>query len=253
LGSKNPAAYNNRGNARSENNDRDGAIADYTHAIELKPDYARAYYNRAVLKKEKGDATGAAADFKRAHQLDPSLVTDESVADSSSNRAASDSGAAGTTVSLLDGKLKIDIPPDFSRDPDDSKNPKTIARFSGPDGAWGEVLRGTHGLTPDKLAGYLKMRVAEYSKGFKWLPKDSHLQWLKKEIVTIDGRKWADWRFVPMLKGKKDYSHNPVYTRFLTSSYKGQLLEINFTSNLNTSPKLKAEIDRIMDSVHLEE
>jgi hypothetical protein len=77
---------------------------------------------------------------------------------------------------------------------------------------------------------------------------------LKKDIVTINGRKWADWRYVPMLKGKKkDYSHSPVYTRFLTTSYKGQLLEISFTSNLNTDPKLKQEIDRIMDSVHLEE
>jgi tetratricopeptide (TPR) repeat protein len=253
LGSTNPAAYNNRGNARAEINDRDGAIADYTRAIELKPDYARAYYNRAVVKKEKGDATAAAADFKRAQELDPELVSKESVDDSSSNGAAGNRGAAGTTVSLLDGKLKIGIPPDFSRDPDDPKNPKTIARFLGPDGAWGEVLRGTQGLTPEKLAGYLKMRVAEYSKGFKWLPKDSHLQWLKKEIVTIDGRKWADWRFVPMLKGKKDYSHNPVYTRNLTTSYKGQLLEITFTSNLNTNPELKQEIDHIMDSVHLEE
>jgi hypothetical protein len=93
----------------------------------------------------------------------------------------------------------------------------------------------------------------EYSKGFKWLAKDSQLQWLKKEIVTADGRKWADWRFVPMLKGKRSYSHNPVYTRFLTTSYKGQLLEITFTSNLNTNPELKKEIDHIMDSVHLEE
>jgi tetratricopeptide (TPR) repeat protein len=253
LGCKNPAAYNNRGNARSENNDPDGAIADYTRAIELKPDYARAYYNRAVTKKAKGDTSGAAADFKHAQELDPKLAREESGADSSSNPAAANSGAAGTTVSLLDGKLKIDIPSDFSRDADDPKNPKTIARFSGPDGAWGEVLRGTHGLTPDKLQGYLKTRVAEYSKGFKWLPKDSHLQWLKKEIVTIDGRKWADWRFVPMLKGKKDYRNNPVYTRFLTTSYNNQLLEVTFTSNLNTSPELKQEIDRIMDSVHLEE
>ena len=252
LGSTNPAAYNNRGNARTENKDLDGAIADYTRAIELKPDYARAYYNRAVVKKDKGDATGAEPDFKHAQELDPELVTKKSVADSSSNRAAGN-GGAGTTVSLLDGKLQIDIPPDFSRDPDDPKNPKTIARFSGPDGAWGEVLRGTHGLTPDKLQSYLKTRVGEYSKGFKWLPKDSHLQWLKKEIVTIDGCKWADWRFVPVLKGKKDYSHNPVYTRFLTTSYKGQLLEITFTTNLNTSPELNAQIDRIMDSVNLEE
>ena len=247
LGSTNPAAYNNRGNARSENNDNDGAISDYTRAIELKPDYARAYYNRAVTKEAKGDKTGADADFKMARKLDPELASEQSAADSKDNGS---SGA--TTVSLLDGKLKLDIPSDFSRDPDDLKNPKTIARFSGPDGAWGEVLRGTHGLTPDKLEGYLKQRVAEYTKGFP-LPKGGHLQWLKKQIVTIDGRKWADWRFVPILKGKKDYSHNPVYTRFLTTSYEGQLLEVTFTSNLNTSPELKAEIDHIMDSVHLEE
>src|SRR5256714_15174947 len=161
-------------------------------------------------------------------------------------------GAAGATVSLLDGNLKLDVPSDFSRDANDPKNPKTLAKFSGPDGAWGEVLRGTHGLTPDKLEGYLKQRVSEYTKGFP-LPKGGHLQWLKKQIVTIDDRKWADWSFVPVLKGKKDYSHNPVYTRNLTTSYKGELLEINFTSNLNTSPELKKEIDHIMDSVHLEE
>jgi tetratricopeptide (TPR) repeat protein len=248
LGSINPAAYNNRGNARSENNDQEGAIADYTRAIELKPDYARAYYNRAVTKQAKGDATGAAADFKAAEKLDPELASEESAADSKNNRP---SGA--TTVSLLDGKLKLEVPSDFSRDRDDPKEPKTLAKFSGPDGAWGTVLRGTHGLTPDQLEGYLNKRVAEYSKSFKWLPKDSHLQWLKKDIVTIGGRKWADWSFVPILKGKKDYSHNPVYTRNLTTSYKGQLLEINFTSNLNTDPKVKEEINQIMDSVHLEE
>jgi tetratricopeptide (TPR) repeat protein len=253
LGSTNPAAYNNRGNARAENKGREGAIADYTRAIELKPDYARAYYNRAVLKKEKGDKAGAASDFKRAQKLDPELVSEGSASDSSSDRAIADGGAKGKTVSLLDGKLKLEIPSDFSRDPDDPKDPKTVAKFSGPDGAWGTVLRGTHGLTPDQLDRYLKKRVAEYTKSFKWLPKDSHLQWLKKDIVTIDGRKWADWSFVPMMKGRKDYSHNPVYTRNLTTSYKGQLLEINFTSNLNTDPKLKAEIDQIMTWVHLEE
>jgi tetratricopeptide (TPR) repeat protein len=253
LGSTNPAAYNNRGNARSESNDRNGAIADYTRAIELKPDYARAYYNRAVTKKDKGDAAGATADFKRARQLDPQLVSEESVAGSDSDGGSANEQTAGTTVSLLDGKLKLSIPADFSRDPGDPKDPKTLAKFSGPDGAWGTVLRGTHGLAPDQLKDYLKTRVAEYSKSFKWLPKDSHLQWLKKDIVTINGRKWADWSFVPTMKGRKDYSHNPVYTRNLTTSYKDQLLEINFTSNLNTAPELKQEIDHIMSSVHLEE
>jgi tetratricopeptide (TPR) repeat protein len=253
LGSTNPAAYNNRGNARAETKDRDGAIADYTRAIELKPDYAHAYYNRAMLKKQKGDAAGAAADFKRAGMLDPNLVGERPASDSGSNAATSNGEATITTVSLLDGKLKLEISPDFSRDADDPKTPKTLAKFSGPEGAWGEVLRGTHGLTPDKLKGYLNMRVAEYTKGFNWLPKNSHLQWLKKDIVVIDGREWADWRYVPALKGTKDYSHSPVYTRFLTTSYKGQLLEITFTSNLNTAPELKQKIDHIMGSVHLEE
>ena len=253
LGSTNPAAYNNRGNARAETNDRDGAIADYTRAIELKPDYARAYYNRGMLKKEKGDKAAAAADFKRAQKLDPELASEAPASGSSSDGATANGGGKGATVTLLDGKLKLDIPSDFSRDADDPKKPKTIASFSGPDGAWGTVLRGTHGLTSEQLDDYLKKCVAEYSKGFNWLPKGSRLQWLKNDIVTINGRKWADWSFVPVSKGKKDYSHNPVYTRNLTTSYKGQLLEINFTSNLNTDPKLKQEIDHIMGSVHLEE
>ena len=156
---------------------------------------------------------------------------------------------------MLDGKFKIDIPPDFKREADDPKEPKTLAKFAheSEGGAWGTILRGTHGLTPDELDGYLKKRVAEYSKGFSWLPKDSHLQWLHKEIVTINGWKWADWSFVPIMKGKKDYRNNPVYTRNLTTSYKGQLLEINFTTNLTTDPALKDEIDKIMGSVHLEE
>jgi len=247
LGSTNPAAYNNRGNARAENNDRDGAIADFTRAIELRPNYVRAYFNRAVATQAKGDSTGAKADFKSAEKLDPELASDESAGDSNNIRSGM------TTVSLLDGKFTLDIPPDFSREPDDPNESKTLAKFSGPDGAWGTVLRGTHGLTPEDLPGYLKKRVAEYGKGFKWLPKDSHLQWLKKDIAMINGRKWANWSFVPVLKGKKDYSHNPVYTRNLTTSYKDQLLEISFTTNLNTDPRLKEEIDHIMNSVHLEE
>jgi len=176
-------------------------------------------------------------------------MTEASPTPPTSSAAAEKSEGAAV---LLDGKFKIDVPPDFVREPNDPKEPKTLAKFSRADGAWGEVLRGTHGLTPDELEGYLKKRVAEYTKGFNWLPKGSHLQWLRKEIVVIGGRKWADWRYVPV-KGKSDYRNSPVYTRFLTTSYKGQLLEITFTSNLNTDPRLKEEIDRIMDSIHLDE
>src|SRR6266498_1237117 len=73
LNPKDDAPYYNRAQAKRLKNDTAGAIADYTRAIELKPDYARAYYNRAMVKKENGDATGAGADFKTAEKLDPEL------------------------------------------------------------------------------------------------------------------------------------------------------------------------------------
>ncbi len=164
-----------------------------------------------------------------------------------------DSRESFAKVRLLDGKLTLTVPPAFSRDAANPKDPKSLAKFSRASGAWGAVLRGTHGLTPEQLPDYLKKRVTEYSKGFNWLPKDTPLTWLRKDIVTIGGSPWADWRYVPMKKGSKDYRDSPVYTRFLTTSYKGQLLEITFTTNLDTAPELKQEIDRVMDSVHLEE
>jgi hypothetical protein len=157
------------------------------------------------------------------------------------------------TLSLLDGKLTLDVPADFVREPAKKGDRKSLAKFARKDGAWGEVLRGTNGLTPDALPGYLKKRVEEYSKSFDWLPPDLHIEWLRKEIVTFNGREWADWRFVPMGKDSKEYQSSPVYTRFLTTSYKGQLLEVTFTTNLNTEPSLKKEIDAIMDSVRLED
>jgi hypothetical protein len=214
----------------------EGPVTETGH--EREPLHCVATYQPASDKTIQPSADANASKEQSGGQLSP---------------ATTEKSAGG--VSLFDGKLTIDVPADFVREPDDPKEPKTVAKFlhEGEGAAWGEVLRGTHGLTPDQLDGYLKMRVAEYSKGFNWLPKDAHLQWLKKEIVTIDGRKWADWRYVPMKKGVKDYRNSPVYTRFLTTSYKGQLLEIMFTSNLDADPKLKEEIDRIMDSIHLEE
>jgi tetratricopeptide (TPR) repeat protein len=156
LGSTNPAAYNNRGNARAETKDRDGAIADYTRAIELKPDYARAYYNRAVLKKEKGDALGLPQISKGAKA--GSGVSKRRIGSGFQQHRGAN-GEATEQRQFLDGKLKLDIPSDFSRDADDPKiqKPGQILR---PDGAWGEVLRGTHGLT----AGQAR-RLSENARG----------------------------------------------------------------------------------------
>ncbi|MCA2629686.1 MAG: tetratricopeptide repeat protein [Microcystis sp.] len=62
-------AYNNRGIAKKNLGDKQGAIADYNQAIKIKPDYAHAYRNRGFAKKNLGDYQGAIADYNQAAQL----------------------------------------------------------------------------------------------------------------------------------------------------------------------------------------
>ena len=63
--------YNDRGMQRAEKGDYQGAIADYTAAIALDPDYAEAYYNRAYDLSEIEDYVGAVADYNKVIELAP--------------------------------------------------------------------------------------------------------------------------------------------------------------------------------------
>ncbi len=67
-------AYYDRGCARETMGDVDGAIADYSKAIELNPNLAVAYYDRSGAKRAKGDIDGATADRNRAIELEPPLA-----------------------------------------------------------------------------------------------------------------------------------------------------------------------------------
>jgi lipoprotein NlpI len=60
-----------RASQRQEKGDLDGALADYTRAIEIDPHYAEAYFNRGLVKHAKGDTDGALADFTRAIEISP--------------------------------------------------------------------------------------------------------------------------------------------------------------------------------------
>jgi tetratricopeptide (TPR) repeat protein len=62
-------AYLNRGVAKFNLGDNQGAIADYNQAIKIKPDYADAYLNRGVAKDDLEDSQGAIADYNQAAQL----------------------------------------------------------------------------------------------------------------------------------------------------------------------------------------
>lgn len=55
--------YYNRGVERQNKGDLDGAVADYTKAIELDPKNVSAYNNRGNIKEDKGNIIGAATDY----------------------------------------------------------------------------------------------------------------------------------------------------------------------------------------------
>ena len=71
---KTAEAYNNRGLERQAKGDLDGAIDDYTKAIELKAKaniLATVYNNRANARMAKNDLDGAIADYGKASELEP--------------------------------------------------------------------------------------------------------------------------------------------------------------------------------------
>ena len=61
--------YYNRGLAKAELQNYKGALADFTKAIEINPNYSNAYKNRGVSKENLGDLSGACADWKKAANL----------------------------------------------------------------------------------------------------------------------------------------------------------------------------------------
>jgi serine/threonine-protein kinase len=66
--------YTERGLARIQANDIDGAMADYDRAIEIDPDGSWGYVDRAVVWSKKREFDKAVADCTRAIELDPGLA-----------------------------------------------------------------------------------------------------------------------------------------------------------------------------------
>ncbi|MEG4456650.1 tetratricopeptide repeat protein [Microcoleus sp. N9_A1] len=62
----------NSGLAKSEAGDIEGAIADYTEAIRLNPNYAKAHNKRGIIRgRNLQDYPAAKADFDRAIEINP--------------------------------------------------------------------------------------------------------------------------------------------------------------------------------------
>jgi protein O-mannosyl-transferase len=64
-------AYSNRGTAKLDLGDKQGAIKDYDKAIEINPNYLYAINNRGRAKLEAGDKTGALKDYSKSIEINP--------------------------------------------------------------------------------------------------------------------------------------------------------------------------------------
>ena len=73
LQSKAVEHYNN-GRAFDDKRDWDGAIQEYTRAIEADPTFVKAYFNRGTDKHIKDDFHGADADYTKVIELNPKGV-----------------------------------------------------------------------------------------------------------------------------------------------------------------------------------
>ena len=67
--------YYNRGLVHSEKGKLELAIAAYTKAIELKPDYAEAYYNRGGAFLRLGEREKAKSDIATARKMGLSIIS----------------------------------------------------------------------------------------------------------------------------------------------------------------------------------
>jgi tetratricopeptide (TPR) repeat protein len=105
----NAVAHFNQGVTYAEKGDWDRAIADFTGAIRLKPDYAEAYYNRGTAYAVKGDMDRAIVDFTGAIRLKPDF------AEAYSNRGVAYASEGDFARARTNWEKALEINPNYAQ------------------------------------------------------------------------------------------------------------------------------------------
>ncbi len=101
-------AYNNRGFAYARAGNLEKAFADYGQAIELNPGYALVYLNRGSAYAESGDLERAIADYDRAIELDPGYAL------AHFNRGLVHAKTGSLEQAIQDYDRAIELEPDYA-------------------------------------------------------------------------------------------------------------------------------------------
>ncbi len=154
-----------RGLKKERNDDFDGALADFTKAIELNPNMFLYFLARGVARESKNDYTGALADFDRLVELNP---TD---ADSFANRGECLQMQGHYPEALADYTQAIQMDPASAREPrllrqflllqEGLAPPDASLSAAGIDDAWTKTLALFLGGEVDEAGLWVAARVGD--------------------------------------------------------------------------------------------
>ena len=184
LDPKNVYAYNNRGLTKQSKGDVDGAIADYNRTLELDPKNAYAYNNRGLAKDAKGDYDGAIADCNRAIELDSKY------AKSYRNRGVAKEAKGDVDGAIADYNRAIELDPKYA----DAYNNRASARQAKGD--------------PDSA-------IADYNRVIELVPKYADA-YNNRALANALLRNWADAlagyrRFCELSESGQDYPRLSIW------------------------------------------
>ncbi len=144
-------AFINRGSVRAELGDDEGAIADYDEAIQRDPNATAAYINRCLSRSNISEHQGAIADCTQAIRLEPNSVM------AYQNRALVRRRIGETAGAIQDLNIAINLDPD---DPDPYYN-RGLARIEVGDtvGAIADYTQAIN-LDPNHTFAYYDRAIA---------------------------------------------------------------------------------------------
>ena len=154
-----PEFYLKRGETLSSSHEYDRAIADYTTAIHLKPDYAEAYNDRGFAYYLKGDGERAIADFTRAIELRPNYPKAYN-----SRGVAYMSHGYGAAKSVPDFDRAIALKPDFRYAYINRANARLLSHPS-------LALQDFHraGMYPERTVAKVGLTILALIIGIAWI------------------------------------------------------------------------------------